>query len=585
MNADRLLGLYEKVAEAPDAVARLRRFVLDLAVRGKLVAQDAGDEPASELLERIAVEKARLVKAGKIRKTKESEKIDSNEVRFDLPRSWQWVRLSSVVTKLTDGTHHSPPNGPHGDFLYITAKNIKDDGVKLDNVSYVSREVHQEIYARCDPEPGDILYIKDGATTGVVTVNDLDQAFSMLSSVALLKLPTCIFNQLIVVFLRSPFFYEQMRSFMKGAAITRVTLKRMGPALLPLPPLPEQHRIVAKVDELMALLDRLEAARTAAEATRDRLTAASLARLTATDSGSDADAADLPHNARFALATLSALTTRPDQIKPLRQTILNLAVRGKLVEQDPTDEPASELLKRLQTEKNNAFNEEGLRKRKPVQRLEQSEIPFGFPESWALPNFDELFVIVSGVTKGGRVPAEAAVELPYLRVANVQRGHLDLAVIKRIIVKKSDRERYRLKNGDILMTEGGDWDKLGRAAIWRNEIEDCIHQNHIFRVRPPSQDISPEWVVVYVNSELGRRFFEDASKQTTNLASINLTQLRGCPIPLPPLPEQHRIVANVDALMALCNRLEAALTTADTTRARLLEALLHEALDPTANSA
>jgi len=144
---------------------------------------------------------------------------------------------------------------------------------------------------------------------------------------------------------------------------------------------------------------------------------------------------------------------------------------------------------------------------------------------------------------------------------------------------KNDPERYRLKNGDILMTEGGDWDKLGRAAIWGDEIGDCIHQNHIFRVRPPSQEISPKWVVVYVNSELGRRFFEDASKQTTNLASINMTQLRGCPIPLPPLAEQHRIVARVDALMALCDQLESSLTTATTTRSRLLEALLHEALN------
>ncbi len=343
MNADRLLALYEKVAEAPDAVPRLRRFVLDLAVRGKLVAQVPTDEPASDLLKRIAAEKARLVKAGEIKKPKEAQSTDPDNAPFDLPRSWRWVRLTDILTKLTDGTHHSPPNGPEGEFLYITAKNIKDDGVKLDNVTYVSRKIHAEICARCNPEPGDILYIKDGATTGIVTVNDLDQPFSMLSSVALLKLPPSLFNQLVVVFLRSPFFYEQMRSFMKGAAITRVTLKRMGPALLPLPPLAEQRRIVAKVEELMALLDRLEAARTAREATRDRLTAASLARLTAPD----ADPAEFPTHARSALATLPALTTRPDQIKPLRRTILNLAVQGKLVEQDPTEEPAPDLLKRI----------------------------------------------------------------------------------------------------------------------------------------------------------------------------------------------------------------------------------------------
>jgi type I restriction enzyme S subunit len=205
---------------------------------------------------------------------------------------------------------------------------------------------------------------------------------------------------------------------------------------------------------------------------------------------------------------------------------------------------------------------------------------FEFPESWELSCVDDLFVIVSGVTKGQKVAASEAVEVPYLRVANVQRGHLDLSVIKNITVRTADRERYALRRGDILMTEGGDWDKLGRAAIWQEEIPGCIHQNHVFRVRPPSKDILPEWVTTYANSLLGRSFFEDASKQTTNLASINMTQLRGCPIPLPPLAEQRRIVAKVDALMALCDRLEASLATAADTRRRMLEALLAEALAP-----
>jgi type I restriction enzyme, S subunit len=140
----------------------------------------------------------------------------------------------------------------------------------------VSREVHKEIFARCDPVKGDILHIKDGATTGVVTVNDLDEPFSMLSSVALLKLPDDIYNRLLVYFLRSPFFYSQMRELMKGAAITRVTLKHMAPALVPLPPLAEQHRIVAKVDELIALCNELEAGLKTTATIRSQLLEATL---------------------------------------------------------------------------------------------------------------------------------------------------------------------------------------------------------------------------------------------------------------------------------------------------------------------
>jgi type I restriction enzyme S subunit len=315
-------------------------------------------------------------------------------------------------------------------------------------------------------------------------------------------------------------------------------------------------------------------ARAEREAKRDRLTAASLARLNTPDPNTFRD------DARFTLDALPELTARADQIKQLRQTVLILAVRGKLVPQDPNDEPASEPLKRLKEAQVVACSREGLRTRPPIAKLRREEIKFSFPECWALASFEDIFVIVSGVTKGQKVAASAAIDVPYLRVANVQRGHLDLAVIKKITVRKGDEQRYELLRGDILMTEGGDWDKLGRAAVWRGEIAGCIHQNHIFRVRPPSRDILPEWVTTYVNSLLGRAFFEDASKQTTNLASINMTQLRGCPIPLPPVPEQRRIVAKVDELMALCDRLEASLTTAADTRRLLLDALLAEALAP-----
>ena len=393
---------------------------------------------------------------------------------------------------------------------------------------------------------------------------------------------------------RSPFAQTQFNAPLRGVK-NSFRLTDITQFVTPLPPLAEQHRIVAKVDELMALCDRLEEARKAREEVRDKLTAASLARLTAPDTTAQAEPAkvgtgfasgsatsedDFPTHAAFALEALPAPTTRPDQIKTLRQTILNLAVRGKLVEQDAAEEPASAALSRLKDAATRAFLDEGLRTRKPAAPASRQNLKFDFPEHWELPIFDDVFVMVSGVTKGGKVSPQDSQSRPYLRVANVQRGHLDLGVIKTIAVKAADANRYRLMDGDILMTEGGDWDKLGRAALWRCQIDDCIHQNHVFRVRPPSDGILSEWVITYVNSELGRSFFEDASKQTTNLASINMTQLRGCPLPLPPLAEQHRIVAKVDALMALCDRLEAALTTTDTTRTRLLEALLHEALDP-----
>lgn len=183
------------IADAPDGIRKLRGLILELAVRGKLVPQDANDEPAEELLKQIAAEKSLLASKGVIRKERSLPGSAHSECSFEIPSSWKWTRLSNVVTKLTDGTHHSPPNLARGEYKYISAKNIKPWGIDLTEITYVTNEIHREIYARCNPEFGDVLYIKDGATTGVVTINTLKEPFSMLSSVALMKPSVGLFNR------------------------------------------------------------------------------------------------------------------------------------------------------------------------------------------------------------------------------------------------------------------------------------------------------------------------------------------------------------------------------------------------------
>jgi len=562
MNADRLLALYERIADAPDAVGRLRRFVLDLAVRGKLVPQDPADEPASELLKRIAKEKARVDRKERIRREPRNHNVNVEPVQ--LPKGWAIAPLVDLVSVLNGRAYKQ------NELLNIGTPVLRVGNLFTSDKWYYSNlDLDDDKY--CDK--GDLIFAWSASFGPFIWSGE-----KVIYHYHIWKLPLHSEADLDKRYLYN-FLLQKTREIKEsghGISMIHMTKEKMEVLEVPLPPLAEQHRIVAKVDELMALCDRLEAARAEREVTRDRLAAASLARLNAPDPDTFTD------DARFALNALPALTTRPDQIKQLRQTILNLAVRGKLVAQDPADEPASELLKRLKKAQIAASASEGLRARLPVARLSRADMWFEFPESWELSSFGELFVIVSGATKGQKIATNEAVDAPYLRVANVQRGHLDLSVIKKITVRKADEERYALRSGDVLMTEGGDWDKLGRAAIWREEIPGCIHQNHIFRVRRPSSDVSPEWMITYVNSLLGRAFFEDASKQTTNLASINMTQLRGCPFPLPPLAEQHRIVAKVEDLMALCDQLEASLTTGDATRRRLLDALLAEALAPAA---
>lgn len=254
----RICENFDLLYDNPENVEKLRQAILQLAVQGKLVEQNQEDEPASVLIEKIEAEKIRLVKEGKLKKAVALKKVSEDEFPFDLPKNWIWVFLGDALLKLTDGTHHSPTNESTGDFKYITAKNIKTEGIDLTNITYVTSKIHEEIYSRCDPEYGDILYIKDGATTGITVINDLEEPFSMLSSVALMKSPSEIDNKYLLYMLRSPYFYSLMRDGMSGVAITRVTLTKLNNALVPIAPLAEQKRIVEKVEQLMDLCDELE---------------------------------------------------------------------------------------------------------------------------------------------------------------------------------------------------------------------------------------------------------------------------------------------------------------------------------------
>ncbi|MCE9552034.1 MAG: restriction endonuclease subunit S [Planctomycetes bacterium] len=583
MNADRLLEHFGRISDAPDAVPRLRRFILDLAVRGKLVEQDTSVEPASELLERIQAEKALLIESGELRRHAELEEMSVADTPFVLPAGWEWVRLIDLLTKLTDGTHHSPPNHPQGDFKYITAKNIKPEGVSLDNITYIDAATHNEIYSRCNPEKGDILYIKDGATTGVVTINTLDEPFSLLSSVALLKLAKGVYNSLVVAFLRSPFFYEQMRSFMKGAAITRLTLKRMAPALIPLPPLAEQYRIVAKVEELMGLCDQLEAAQAKRERRRDRLTAAALAQLnvaTPTASGSTECPDALPSlrtAAAFVLDHLPRLTTRPQHIQQLRQTILNLAVRGQLISQDPNDEPAKLLFDRIKAARAALVVERRIRQSDDVEYSLQDELNDA-PPGWVGAYVNDVAIIQGGKRlPNGAGFSETPTSHYYIRVTDMKNGTISETGLKYISSGvQAEIARYIINKEDLYITIAGTIGAVGsipESLDGQNLTENAA--KIVFR------GIDGRFFLLTLRSDFVQAQFLEKTKQMAQ-PKLALKRIAGAKFYFPPLAEQHRIVAKVDELMALCDGLEAQLSTTHTDSRRLLEAVLQEALAPVA---
>jgi type I restriction enzyme S subunit len=373
--------------------------------------------------------------------------------------------------------------------------------------------------------------------------------------------------------MESQFVFDQATNCATGIAQKTVPLSGLRNIDIPLPPLAEQRRIVGRVEELMALCDQLQAARAGERAVRDRLTAATLSRLTAPDQPPEA----APQNARFALHSLPTLTTHPTQIKTLRQTILNLAVRGKLVAQNPTDEPAAELLKRIDKEVAGKRKEMGLRSQDALPAVDPSDAPFELPDGWAWARFPEVGVFARGKSKH--------------RPRNDQSLYMDGTVP---FVQTGDVAR----SAGVITTHSSVYNDNGllQSMLWPAgtmciTIAANIADSGILTFDACFPDSVVGLLVAsrFENARFFEYFVRTAKANLTEFApataqkNINLGILEMVLIPLPPLAEQHRIVARVDALMALCDQLESSLTTATTTRSRLLQALLHEAMEPAAD--
>lgn len=562
MNAERLLALYEKVAEAPDAVPRLRRFVLDLAVRGKLVPQDAGDVSPVVLLAEARKQLKAQAETAKRMRWKQTDVVSADEIDKDVPSGWVAARVNDTGLYI-NGLAFKPADWKQSGIPIIRIQNLTDPQKEF---NYAQGDFPDEVMVR----EGDLL-VSWSATLEAFKW-DRDEGVLNQHIFRVIPYEGLTDRGFLLLLLRHAIREMADSEHAHGLVMTHINRGPFLNHVVLIPPLAEQRRIVAKVEELMALLDRLEAARGQREATRDRLTAASLARLTAPD----ADVADFPTNARFALATLPALTTRPDQIKPLRQTILNLAVRGKLVEQDATDEPASDELKKVVKLK----ADQNLRKPKKIATVADEEKWCLTPVGWCWTRWDQ---ITNWITYGFTRPMEhVETGVPIVTGKNVNEGQIifETASLTPATLFDALNDKDKPQPGDILITKDG---SIGRTAI--------VEEKHLpFCIK---QSVAVMWLR---SCHFDRRFLklvldspqtQDALQEKTAgvaIKHISITDLGKMVFPLPPLAEQHRIVAKVDALMALCDRLDAALTTADTTRARFLEALLHEALAPAAKA-
>ncbi|MER9831367.1 restriction endonuclease subunit S [Mesorhizobium sp. M0134] len=537
MNADRLLAHYERIADAPDAIARLRRFILELAVRGKLVPQDASDESTSTALRRI---KAHGLLDG----------------AFPLPASWAWIDVATVAdTRLGKMLDKAKNKGlPRPYLRNINVRWFDFDLSDLLEMPFEDSELSEFTLRR-----GDVLICEGGEPGRAAVWDDRAQGIYFQKAIHRVRFAPLVDSVFFVYVLKASADDGRLAESFTGTGIKHFTGRGLNAYAVPLPPLAEQRRIVGKVDELMGLCDRLEAARGSRERMRDRLAAASIARLNAPDSET------FQADARFALDALPALTTRPDQIRQVRQTILNLAVRGKLVAQDAKDEPASDLLKRIAKEKARLVKAGEIRKSHPLPPISKDELPFDLPGGWAWTRLGDLVHLVSGQhLQPPEYSEDPTVGLPYIT------GPSDFASEGLQITRFALVRKAVAKKGQLLLTVKGSG--VGKTTIC--DIPEVAISRQLMALTAIEWD---DRFLLLITHRLAERLREEARSLIPGISREDVDEFV---FPLPPLAEQHRIVATVDALMALCDRLEASLTTTAATRRRLLDALLAEALAP-----
>lgn len=565
-------GRLQMASLAPNGVEKLRQLILDLAIRGKLVPQNLKDEPAIKFLERV---KAKGEQIGISKGRKKKEVIAEFDEPFVLPVGWEWASLSSLASVIRGVTYSKSDASevPLAGYSPLLRGNNIGKGLNFEKLVFVPKNLiadHQFIRA------GDIVIAMSSGSADLVgkaaqANSDFEGGFGAFCGVIRPKID--LLSTYFGFFFQTPYYRTTVARQGKGIGINNLQKTQLELLAVPVPPFGEQQRIAAKVGELMDLCDKLEAQKEDAAAAHEVLVKTLLGTLTQSQT-----AAEFQDNWRRIAQHFNSLFTTESSIEELKKTILQLAVMGKLVPQDPNDEPAIELLKRIKDEKENNKRLGKIKKSKPLPEIEDSEKPFQLPLGWVWARFEDVTLISGGLALGKKSDITKTVQMPYLRVANVQRGYLKLDTIKEVSVQKAEVEKYRLLPGDLLIVEGGDWDKVGRTAVWRGEIKDCLHQNHVFKARKVIEEFNERWAEFYLNSHIARQYFESVSKQTTNLASINMTELRSCFFPLPPVNEQRRIVDKTDELITICDALKARLVQHSVLHQYLANAIVQKAV-------
>ncbi|MGL1562602.1 restriction endonuclease subunit S [Vibrio parahaemolyticus] len=557
-------------------VKKLRELILELAVQGKLVPQDPNDEPASVLLERISVEKAKLVKEKKIKKQKDLPAISDDELPYLIPENWEWCRLDDICFGITSGS--TPPKSSFNEsegIPYLKVYNIRDQKVDFDyKPQFVDIECHLTKLKRSCLYPGDVIMNIVGPPLGKVAIisNDYPE-WNCNQAITFFRPIETALNTYIYTYLRAGTFLKAI-DLIGTAGQDNISVTKSRSILLPTPPLKEQHRIVAKVDELMALCDQLEQQTEASIEAHQVLVTTLLDTLT-----NSADADELMQNWARISEHFDTLFTTEESIDQLKQTILQLAVMGKLVPQDPSDEPAGELLKRITDEKAQLVKEKKIKKQKALPPIAEDEKPFELPNGWEWCRINAICTIENG-DRSSRYPNSSDLVdegVPFFGAYDIAGDKLVANENLRFITQRKFLElsNGKLQDKDFIMLLRG---SVGKTAQFECNIGFATGfinaQMLIIRLLDTSFD---SYLNCYFQSKLYWNSIEK-NKSGAVIQQMPASKVVELVLPLPPLREQKKIAAKVDELLSVCEQFKVRLKEGQNTQIQLTDAIVGQVM-------
>lgn len=539
-------------------IKKLRELILELAVRGKLVPQDPSDEPASVLLERIAAERVSLTKEKKIKKKKILPEVDEDERFFELPVGWEWLRLNDIGD-WGAGATPSRSNSSYygGDIPWFKSGELSEDYISVAEES-VTQLALEKVSLRSN-KPGDVLLAMYGATIGKASI--LSVAATTNQAVCACTPFSGISNVFLLTLLKAyrPIFIDMGA----GGAQPNISREKIIATVIALPPEEEQQRIVAKVDELMLLCDQLEQQTETSIDAHATLVEVLLATLT-----DSANANELAQNWARVSEHFATLFTTEQSIEALKQTILQLAVMGKLVPQDPNDEPAAVLLEKIAAEKAQLIKDKKIKKEKPLPPIGDDEKPFELPRGW---EFSRLGVISS---YGNQFKAEAATtgsNVWVLELEDIEKETSRLIRKVRFSERKFKSTKNVFEKNTVL---------YGKLRPYLDKVvvadESGVCTTEIIPITCYAE-LSPYYLRYFLKTP---SFIEYANSSThgMSLPRLGTDKAIASVILLPPVNEQHLIVAKLDSLMSICEQLKANLQQSQENQVQLTDALIDQAL-------